>query len=74
LGLRKEYSMNGYEINVAVKNKRGHWCHLFATDPRSCPDEKAAERLYELFKEKFPEPDYDISVTRLETIGHHVEF
>lgn len=66
--------MNGYEINVAVKNERGHWCHLFATDPRSCPNERAAERLYELFKEKFPEPDYKILVTHVEKIWHPIEF
>lgn len=67
--------MNGYEINVAVKNKRGLWCHLFATDLRSCPNERAAKKLYELFKEKFPESEgYDISVTYWETIGHSVKF
>lgn len=67
--------MNGYEINVAVKNKNGRWRHLFATDTRSLHTEKDAKELYELFKEKFPESEgYDISVTYWETIGHHVEF
>ena len=67
--------MNGYEINVAVKNSRGMWRHLFATDIRSLHTGKDAKKLYELFKKKFPESEgYDISVTRLETIGHPVEF
>ncbi len=66
--------MNGYKINVAKKDSRGMWGHLFATDTRSLHTESEAKELYELFKEKFPEPDYDILVTRVETIGHPVEF
>lgn len=67
--------MNGYEINVAVRDKNGRWRHLFATDTRSLHTEGDAEKLYELFKKKFPESEgYDISVTYWETIGRHVEF
>lgn len=67
--------MNGYEINVAKKDSREMWRHLFATDTRSLHTERDAKELYELFQEKFPESEgYDISVTRLETIGHPVEF
>ena len=66
--------MNGYEINVAVRDKNGRWRHLFATDTRSLHTKSEAKELYELFKEKFPEPEYDISVSYLETIGHPVFF
>ena len=65
---------NGYEINVAVKDKNGRWKHLFATDTRSISYPLEAERLYKLFKEKFPEPEYDISVVRWETVGHNVYY
>lgn len=64
--------MNGYEINVVVRDKNGHWRHLFATDTRSLHTESEAKELYKLFKEKFPEPEYDISITYWETIGHPV--
>lgn len=66
--------MNGYEINVAKKDSRGMWKHLFATDTRSISSPLEAERLYKLFKEKFPEPEYDISVVRWETVGHNVYY
>lgn len=64
----------GYEINVARKGKDGRYRHLFATDIRSIPTESRAKELYKMFKEKFPEPEYDITVTYLETIGHPVKF
>ena len=67
--------MNGYEINVAIKDKNGRWRHLFATDTRSLHTEREAKELYELFKEKFPESEgYDITVTYWESLGHSVEF
>lgn len=67
--------MNGYEINVAKKDSRGMWRHLFATDTRSLHTEKDAKELYELFKKKFPESEgYNILVTCWETLGHSVEF
>ena len=67
--------MNGYEINVAIKDKNGRWRHLFATDTRSLHTEREAKELYELFKEKFPESEgYDITVTYWKSLGHSVEF
>lgn len=67
--------MNGYEINVAKKDSRGMWRHLFATDTRSLHTERDAKELYELFQEKFPESEgYTIMVTYWHSIGEHVEF
>lgn len=67
--------MNGYKINVAKKDSRGMWRHLFATNTRSLHTEKEAKELYELFEEKSPESEgYDISVTYWETIGHSIEY
>lgn len=41
-----------YEINVAYKNH-----HYFATAERSILDEKSAKRLFNIFKQKFPEKE-----------------
>ena len=57
-----------YEINVSLNGQ-----HLFATAERSATNEWTAEKLYKLFKEKFPEENgYKISMTRWEKIGHEV--
>lgn len=54
-----------YEINVALNGK-----HLFATADRSITSPYKAEKVYNLFKEKFPEEEgYTISVTEWNTIG-----
>ena len=61
---------NGYRFNVAYNGK-----HLFATDPKTIWIKKEAKELYEIFKKKFPESEgYEVSVTRWESIGHHVDF
>ena len=54
-----------YEINVALNGK-----HLFATADRSITNPYKAEKIYNLFKEKFPEEEgYTISVTEWNKIG-----
>lgn len=57
-----------YEINIALNNK-----HFFATAERSITNEIKLKEVYNVLKEKFPESEgYTISVTKFETIGHHV--
>lgn len=54
-----------YEINVSKDGK-----HLFATAERSVTTPNQAEKIYNLFKEKFPESEgYKIEVTRWEKVG-----
>ena len=57
-----------YEINVSLNGQ-----HLFATAERSFGTLWEVEKVYNLFKEKFPENNgYKISVTRIEKIGYAV--
>lgn len=57
-----------YEINVSLNGK-----HLFATSERSISDKHALQKVYSLFKEKFPESEgYKLSVTMWEKIGKEV--
>ena len=54
-----------YEINVSLNGK-----HLFATAERSITNNLKAEKIYNLFKEKFPESEgYKIDVTYWEKTG-----
>lgn len=58
-----------YEINVALNGK-----HLFATDKRSITSKEKVEKVYKIFKEKFPMEDgYDILVSYYETVGKFVD-
>lgn len=58
-----------YEINVSKDGK-----HLFATAERSVTIGWEAEKIYNLFTEKFPESEgYKITVTRWETIGKEID-
>ena len=58
-----------YEINVA---KNGF--HLFATAERSITTEEELQRVYSIFRDKFPETEgYQMSVTKWEKIGHYVD-
>ena len=66
-----------YEINVAVfvpDGGKGYYDHLFATAERSLTTELKAKQLFNLLKEKFPEPQYIVEVSRWEKIGHGVKF
>ena len=57
-----------YEINVSLNGK-----HLFATAERSIVNTMQLQKVYGLFKEKFPEEDgYKISVTEWNKIGKEV--
>lgn len=54
-----------YEINVSLNGK-----HLFATNERSITSKMNLEKIYKIFKEKFPkEEGYDVSITQWETFG-----
>ena len=58
-----------YEINVSLNGK-----HLFATAERSVTVIWEAEKVYNLFKEKFPESEgYAISVTKWEKVGKIID-
>ena len=58
-----------YEINVSLNGQ-----HLFATAERSITTSWEAEKVYNLFKEKFPESEgYKISVTYCEKIGKIID-
>jgi len=54
-----------YLINVAKKNKKGQYVHLFATAQHSLTDKKTAEDVFELFKEKFPSPEYNLELSHV---------
>ena len=57
-----------YEINVALNGK-----HLFATAERSITTDWELDKVYSLFKEKFPESEgYELSVTMWEKTGKHI--
>ena len=54
-----------YEINVSQNGK-----HLFATAERSLTNSWEMEKVYKLFKDKFPKSEgYKISVTYYEKYG-----
>ena len=57
-----------YEINVSLNGQ-----HLFATAERSLTVSWEAEKVYKLFKEKFPESEgYKLTVTKWEKVGYSV--
>lgn len=57
-----------YEINISLNGK-----HLFATAERSIVSTYQLQKVYNLFKEKFPEEDgYKISVTEWNKVGKEV--
>jgi hypothetical protein len=59
-----------YVINVAQRlpqptwNGKTKYVHLFATAEHSLRDEAAARDLLNLFLEKFPVPEYELTLTR----------
>lgn len=57
-----------YEINVSLNGQ-----HLFATAERSVTTSWNAEKIYNLFKEKFPENEgYKIDVIHWEKFGKSI--
>lgn len=70
-----------YEINVAKKTTKddgyipseiGKYHHLFATAKRSITDSKELDKVMKVFAEKFPEPEYSISISKDEQVQHGV--
>lgn len=58
-----------YEINVSLNGK-----HFFATAERSITNKYALEKVYNVFKEKFPKEDgYEITVQYWEKTGRNIE-
>ena len=65
----KDVSIMYYEINVSLNGK-----HFFATAERSITNEQKLKEVYSALKEKFPYEDgYDMTVTRYETTGKHID-
>lgn len=58
-----------FEINVSTP-KGGH---LFATAPRSCTDIWKFAKVYDEIKKRFPEPEFQVSVTHWEGRGCRIE-
>ena len=57
-----------FEINVSLNGK-----HLFATAERSVVNTWHLQKIYNLFKEKFPESEgYEISVTEWNKVGKSI--
>lgn len=66
-----------YEISVSERvGPNGHrrYRPLFATHPRSISNEGEAKRTFERIAEAFPEPAYQVSVTKWEERGEPVSF
>ena len=54
-----------YEINISLNGQ-----HFFATAERSITNLNKAEKVYNLFKEKFPESEgYKIDITEWNKVG-----
>ena len=51
-----------YEINIAKKNKDGYYHHYFATAKRSITTKERLKVILSDLINKYPEPDYMISV------------
>ena len=58
-----------YEINVSLNGK-----HLFATAAHSITNNLKAEKVYNLFKEKFPDSEgYKIDITEWNKVGRAID-
>lgn len=57
-----------YELNVTDADRR----HLFATAPRSCTTVSELRKLLRIFREKFPEPEFFITVSRRQDVGYQL--
>ena len=62
-----------YEINVAKKNANGEYHHWFATAERSIDTRDKLIKVLKEFRIAFPEPEYNISITRYENIGYGMD-
>lgn len=63
-----------YEINVSNKLE-GDDCyyHFFATHARSITSESKLRKVLTAFKAAFPEPEYNITASKVQTIGEDVD-
>ncbi len=69
-----------YEINVSKCDnpvgrgtERPRYSHFFATAERSITTAKQCKAVYDELVKAFPEPDYQISITRNETTGYMID-
>lgn len=65
-----------YELIVLKKvDKDGkvYYEHLFATSRRSAQDKWAAKKLYDELIQKFPAPEYGISIVYYENAGKYLK-
>jgi len=66
-----------YEINVSKLVKRSgvveRYEHYFATAERSITSTKELKVIYDHFVELFPEPEFNLTVTNYEKIGHFID-
>ena len=69
-----------YIINVSKKQAKPSWdglpaySHLFATAEHSLTTEAQARELLSVFVEKFPAPEYQLTLTRWEKQGEVLAF
>lgn len=62
-----------YEINIAKRNAKGDYHHYFATAERSITSIERAKEIHAELSKAFPEPEYNITVSYWEKIGHHID-
>jgi hypothetical protein len=68
-----------YEINVSKLRRApggastGRYEHLFATAERSAVTRERALELLDSLEARFPAPEYHVSVTHWECVGHIVK-
>jgi len=62
-----------YEINIAKRNAKGEYHHYFATAKRSITTIEKAEEIYGELSKAFPEPEYNIMVSKFEKIGSLID-
>lgn len=66
-----------YEINVAKLNKSRAiaypYVHFFATAERSITNRDHLKKVYNEIAKAFPSPEYEITVSKYETIGENID-
>lgn len=63
-----------YEINVAKATAPcAKYRHFFATSDRSIRTERELREVYDALCVAFPSPDYILTVTRYEQVGHSID-
>ena len=63
-----------YEINVAKLDKKtGRYHHFFATSERSCTTPWEFKKVLSAIKERFLEPEYNITATYCEKVSKPID-